>query len=764
MSLAHQRGECPEISAPQPNPGAAFAPRDWLVAAALIGATFLVYQPVWRGGFIWDDDGHVTRSELRSCQGLYRIWFDVHATHQYYPLLHSVFWIEHRLWGDAPLGYHLVNILLHGLAAVLVFQVLRRLQIPGAMLAAAIFAVHPVQVESVAWITEQKNTLSAVFYLGAMLSYLRFDRARRKTCYALASTLFALGLLSKTVTATLPATLLVIFWWQRGRLSWKRDVLPLGPWLALGAAAGLFTAWWERALAGAAGAAYAFSPLERVLIAGRALWFYLAKLLWPADLIFIYPRWRVSQAVAWQYLFPLTALAALLALWLLRGRTRAPLAAALCYVGTLFPVLGFFNVYPFRYSLVADHFQYLASVAVIAAFTAGVASCCGRGGRPRRLAGHALGVSLLALLALLSWRQSRTYADLETLYQTTLDRNPDCWMALANLGKLLADRGEFDAAMADYRKALQVNSAYAEAHNNLGNLLFGRGDVDGAIDHYRQALESKPQFAEAHDNLALALAGHGQVDEALVHYRRALEISPDFVGAYNDLGMALTGRRQFGAAIANFQKALEIQPDYAEAHNNLGIALTGRGEVDAAMLHYFKAIGLKPAYAEAHNNLGTALAGHGQFDEAIDHYRQALRIQPGNAGTSRNLAALVAARDRITELLAQRRQSLRSRPDDAALLNDIAWRLATSPCVSLRNGAEAVELARRAIAIGGDREPALQDTLAAAYAETGRFSEAVETSRRGAALADRAGNAALADRIRARLIVYQSRAAYRDLQ
>ena len=290
-----------------------------MAALALAAAVFLAYQPAWQGGFIWDDDAHV-RPELQSWNGLCRIWCDLKATQQYYPLLHSAFWLEHRLWGDATLGYHLVNIALHVVAALLVAVILRRLKVPGAYLAAAIFALHPVHVESVAWITELKNTLSAVFYLSAALVYLRFDHSREKASYFLAFGLFVLGLLSKTVTATLPAALLVVFWWQRGRLSWRRDVLPLLPFFALGAAAGVFTALVERKLGGAEGAAFDFTIVERCLIAGRAIWFYLGKLFWPADLIFIYPRWHVSQAVWWQYLFPLAALLLLAGLWAIRRR------------------------------------------------------------------------------------------------------------------------------------------------------------------------------------------------------------------------------------------------------------------------------------------------------------------------------------------------------------------------------------------------------------------------------------------------------------
>jgi protein O-mannosyl-transferase len=268
----------------------------WL-ALLLGGATLIAYFPAIHGGFLWDDDAHVTRPELRSVHGLWRIWFDLGATQQYYPLLHSAFWLEDKLWGEAAVGYHLLNILQHASAAFLLLLILRRLEIPGAFLAAALFALHPVHVESVAWITEQKNTLSAVFYLGAMLAYLRFDEERRTSLYALALGLFVLGLLSKTVVATLPGALLVIFWWRHGRLSWQRDCVPLIPWFALGAAAGLLTAWVERRFIGAEGMAFDFTFLQRALLAGRVIWFYLSKLFWPVDLMFIYPRWEVNPAL-----------------------------------------------------------------------------------------------------------------------------------------------------------------------------------------------------------------------------------------------------------------------------------------------------------------------------------------------------------------------------------------------------------------------------------------------------------------------------------
>ena len=672
--------------------------KHWCFAAALVLAVLFVYQPAWHGGFIWDDDGHVTRPALRSLHGLYRIWFDLGATQQYYPLLHSAFWLEHKLWGDATLGYHLVNILLHATAALMVALLLRRLAIPGAYLAAAIFALHPIQVESVAWITELKNTLSAVFYLGTALVYLHFDQTRKTPLYLAALGLFVLGLLSKTVTATLPAALLVVFWWQRGRLSWRRDVLPLAPFFLLGAAAGLFTAWVERKLIGAEGAAFDLTALDRCLLAGRVVWFYLGKLLWPIDLIFIYPRWQVSQEVWWQYLFPAAVLLLFWVLWRQRGRWRGLLAALLFFVGTLFPVLGFCNVYPFRYSFVADHFQYLASLGMIALASTGIALLLARYGLWRRPAGYGLCLALLATLGTLTWQQSQMYADIDMLWQTTIDQNPDCWLAHNNLGLALADRGQFDEAIA----------------------------------HYKKAVDIQPDYPETHCNLGVALASRGQIDEAIAHYKKAIEIQPDVVEAveaHYNLGALLAGRGQTDAAIAHYKKAVEIQPDFVKAHNNLGVALAGRGQIDEAIAHYKKAIEIQPDDVKAHNNLGALLADRGQTDEATAHYRKVLEITP----------------------------------DNPSIYNNLAWILATCPNASLRNGAEAVALGQRAIKLSGGREPTCFDTLAAAYAEAGRFSEAAETAQKAIDLATQQNKPTLARLIEGRRQLYEAKTPFREL-
>jgi tetratricopeptide (TPR) repeat protein len=604
------------------------------MAGLIFGATFLAYLPAVHGGFLWDDEGHVTKPELQSFHGLVRIWGEVGATQQYYPLLHSAFWVEHRLWGDSLVGYHLMNLLLHAGAACLVVAIMRRLALPGAGLAGLLFALHPVCVESVAWISEQKNTLSAVFYLGAMLAYLHFDRDRRRSHYYLALGLFLLALLSKTVTATLPAALLVIFWWQRARLDWRRDVLPLAPWLLLGACGGLFSAWMERTIIGAGGAEFALTPVQRGLVAGRAICFYLGKLAWPADLMFIYPRWNVNPAVGWQYLFPLAVLVLLAALGWVARRRRGPLAAFLLFVGTLFPSLGFLNVYPFVFSYVADHFQYLACLGILAPVASMLTAATARLPTATRRAIPILGGVLLTMLAVLTWRQSTQYGDAETLFRETLARNPACWMAHNNLGNILAKiPGRLPEAMAHYESALQTRPDFAEAHFNLANALAETPEHrPEAIVHYEAALRGKPDYPEAHNNLGETLAKIPERrPQAIAQFEAALRINPEFAEAHNNLGVALSSapdRRP--QAIAQFEAALRARPDFAEAHFNLANLLAKTPDrLPEAIAQYEAALRGKPDFAEAHFNLGWVLLRMpDRQQDGLAHFEAALRIQP----------------------------------------------------------------------------------------------------------------------------------------
>jgi protein O-mannosyl-transferase len=624
----------------------------------LVAMTILAYLPAMRGGFLWDDDAHVTKPELQSLSGLYRIWFDLGATQQYYPLLHTAFWLEHRLWGDNRLGYHLVNVLFHAAAACLVFVILCRLKIPGALLAAAIFAVHPVEVESVAWISEQKNTLSALFYLGAMLAYLRFDETRKTSFHFAALCLFTLGLLTKTVTATLPAALLVIFWWQRGKLSWRNDVQPLVPFFILGAVAGPFTAIVERKLIGAQGAAFELSFVERSLIAGRAIWFYLGKLFWPTNLIFIYPRWDVSGAVWWQWLFPLAALAVLAVLWGLRKRWRAPLAGALFFVGTLFPVLGFLNVYPFIYSFVADHFQYLASLGVIVPAAAGLTLAVSRLPPRMRWAGDGCCAALVIALSVVTMLQSSMYGNVFALYQTTIARNPDCWMAYNNLGAHRAEIGDNKSAMELYQTALRLKPDYAEALYNLAVAVTRDGRPKDAIPYLQRAIQLRPGYPEAHNNLGGILAMGGEPGSAIKQFELAIAAKPDFAEARGNLANMLVTQGDLPRATQQFEFALRLRPNDAEYHSNFANALLKSGAVDKAIEQSRAALALKPDSAGAHHSLGVALGRTGRLPDAIAQFEEAIRLDPQFLEAYINLTKCYARTEQRDQAIATAKRAL----------------------------------------------------------------------------------------------------------
>ncbi len=603
--------------------------------ATLVAAVLIAYWPALAGGMLWDDSGHVTRPELQSLAGLGRIWAEFGATQQYYPVLHSAFWIEHRLWGDATLGYHLLNVLLHATAACQFLVLLRRLAVPGAALAAVLFALHPVCVESVAWISEQKNTLSLVFYLAAALAYLRFDAGRAPRDYLLAGGLFVLGLLTKTVTATLPPALLVVFWWRRGRLEWQRDVVPLLPGLALGAGSGLVTAYFERVLIGAQGADFNLGLLERGLLAGRVFWFYLSKLAWPVELIFIYPRWTVDASAPAQWLWLIAAVALLGSLVWWSRRSRGPLAAALLFAGALFPVLGFFNVYPFVFSYVADHFQYLASLPVFALTAAGIHAILRRMTVAARFAATG---ALLAILGGSTWMQCGMYRDPVTLYETTLRRNPDCWMAHNNLANILTLAGRPAEAIPHLEAAIQLNPAMASAYNNLGDSLNRLGRAQEAIAPLAKALQLQPAYAVAQGNLGTALLELNRLDEAMVHFQQAILLDPQYANAECNFGLALAQAGKTAEAIPHFARAAQLDPNYADAELNWAIGLMLTSDFPVAVPHFERAVELSSTSVDARMTYGRALLEHGRYDEALGQFDAVLRLYPNQANAHMNLA------------------------------------------------------------------------------------------------------------------------------
>ena len=732
--------------------GPTVLPSRWVPLAtflALLAATVLVYSPALTGGLLWDDDAHVTPPELRSSVGLARMVFEPGATQQYYPVLYSLFWLEDRLWGDATLGYHLANVLLHSLVAWLFGRFLIRLSVPGAWLAAWIFALHPVAVESVAWISEQKNTLSAVFFLLAATFYLRFDESRRRRDYVLATALFLGALGSKSATATLPAAILVVLWWKRGRLAPRRDLYPLLPWFVLAGAMAATTVRIERRLIAAAGEDWGLGLVDRILLAGRATWFYLGKLVWPAELVFIYPRWQIDSTAAWQYLFPLAAAALTVALWFLRHRSRAPIAAWMLYVGMLAPTLGFFNVYPFRYSFVADHFQYVPALSMIALAAAALATLS-RPVPPR--AALALGAVLPALLGVKAWHEAFEYRDAETHYRALLAENPACFMAYNNLGLLLVDSNRipgaielFEAglrhkpdsaelhqnlagalsragrepeAILHFEAALRLRPSLAEAENSLCDLLRTIGKTTEAIFHCERALLLQPSFAEAENNLGAVLTDAGRAAEAIPHFENALAIRPGFAEAESNFGVALAKLGRSSEALARYQSALRIAPDSAAAESHLGSLLLSLGRTGEAIHHLKRALDLKPGYPEAENGLGAALATLGKFDEARAHFEAALAARPAYASAEQNLGKLLADLGRLSEALPHLEAAARLQPANPDVLSSLAMALSRA-----NRHSEAILRFEEALAFApGD--PDMQYNLGVALARSGRVKEA----------------------------------------
>lgn len=632
---------------------------DWLEAqpgwlyALIFLATLLAYTPALAGAVLWDDAGHLTRPDLQSLAGLGRIWFEPGATQQYYPLLHSAFWFEHLLWGDATTGYHLVNVLLHATGACLVFVVLRRLAIRGAALAALLFALHPVCVESVAWIAEQKNTLSLVLYLCAALVYFRFSESRRPGQYVGATLLFLAALCTKTVTATLPAALLVILWWRNGRIDRKRDVEPLLLWFAFSAAAAVVTSWFERTQIGAQGASFDFTPLQRALLAGRVVWFYFGKLILPVNLSFVYPRWTLGPADLAGIFGVIAALALAFLLW--RYRQRGALAALLFFAGTLFPALGFINVYPFVFSFVADHFQYLASLGVITALAAGATIRLVAWPRAFQ-AGAAL---VLLVLTVITWNQSYIYRDSISLFEDTLRKNPDSPMAHNNLAEALAREGRVADAVPHLERALQLQPAFAEAENNLGDDLRALGRFAEAVPHFEAALRLQPTYAVAHNNLGIVFMSTNRPDEGIAQFKEALRLNPKYAQAHFNLGLALATTNHTAEAITHFQEALRIAPSYADAELNWAIGLTITNRFAEAVPHFEHALQLDPDSVNLHASYARALGVAGKYDEAISQYRRALELDPNSGPAHLGLGLLLRQTGRPDEANAELAQAQR---------------------------------------------------------------------------------------------------------
>jgi tetratricopeptide (TPR) repeat protein len=652
--------------------------RPWLWAAALVLLVGLVYWPTLANGFIWDDDQYVEANvALRTVQGLHDMWLKWGTIPQYYPLVHTTFWIEYHLWGLVPAGYHAVNMILHAAAVVLLWRVLVRLAVPGAWLAAAIYAVHPVCVETVAWVTERKNVLSCALALGSILAYLRYrppdaaaadERPKEGWDYAISLSLYIAALLSKTVTATVPAVLAVIYWWKRGRLT-RRDWADLAPFVAFGLGLGGVTVWLERAQVGAEGAEWSFSVADRCLIAGRVLWFYAGKLVWPYPIVFFYPRWQIDAHTPWQYLFPAAAMAVIVVLWLARRRIgRGPLAAVLIFAGVLVPALGFFNVFPFRYSFVADHFQYHACVALLALWTAVATLVTQRvAARARWLPPLAAG-AVLVPLAILAHQKTYAYKDLFILYGDVLTLNPRSYAAHFNLAHEFDRLGKSDEALAHYRQGLDLLPRSQWHYSDLSHALEVTGQLSEGAAQLEEALASNLTDRErsgTYRRLADILALQGRLDEAIDNFHRALELAPRDPISLGSCAIAEANRGDSEAALKLLDEAIAIDTHSARVHRLRGSILANVGRTKEAIEAFARAVELNPVDFLAREDLAKALLLGGNAAAAQEQIALALQANPRSARAHYLSGQAFLARGEVRAAVAAFEASLRLDPQNA---------------------------------------------------------------------------------------------------
>jgi tetratricopeptide (TPR) repeat protein len=691
-----------------------------LGAIGIVLAVFAAYIPAINAGYIWDDDSYVTANIfLRDMDGLWQIWIPG-RTAQYYPIVFSSFWIEYQLWELNPMGYHIVNVLLHAANAILLWLVMLRLRVPGAWLIGAVFALHPVHVESVAWITERKNVLSMFFYLLAALAYLRFDAMRFGTTptsvtttaqpslmrspvlawYVLAMLAFVLALLSKSVTCSLPAALILALLWLRQPITIKR-LLPLAPMFIVGFVLAMNTALLERVHVGAVGPDFAFSFLERCLIASRALLFYPWKLLWPSELIFIYPRWEIDASSAVQYL-PLLVLVVtgVILLELYRRGWRGPFLSLSLYAGTVFPAIGFFNVYPHLFSFVADHFVYHASVGVLA-FVIGGAAYLLRNPMTLRLAA----LAILPVLFVLTYLQSIIYYNEETLWRDTIAKNPDAWMPRNNLASRLLEQaelarlaGEFDQAMAHAAEAqlhaeaaLDVRPHHHTAHSNRSEALRFQGKYEQALEAINNAITYASHLADYHWQQGRLYQRLGQLDSAAQSLAAAVERDPDNISFRLDLARILTQLGRFDEASEQFTAVLHHQPNNIIALGSLAGIRTEQG-----------------AHAQARRLYERALDSAGTFEEQVQIVPRLIRL------------------------------------------------LLTSTDPAVRSPGQAVQLAEQLVRATQRQDPAALAMLASVYHDAGQTADAIATAREGLALAQQHGIAELVTQLEQQLAAYQS--------
>jgi protein O-mannosyl-transferase len=840
--MANRRKKKESRHTQSPKHSVSASPADPLIAVpsrltlagilVIVLATTIAYWPCRHGEFLWDGTLLITENQLvKASDGLYRIWFTTESI-DYWPVTNSMFWLEWHLWGDNTTGYHAVNLTLQIASSLLIWLILKRLSVPGAFLAALLYAMHPVNIEGVAWIAQLKNCLSLFFFLLSLICYLKADRgltAERSSeslltnvatlqplsvlWYWISVAMFVLAMLSKGSVAMLPVMLLLIIWWRRSKIT-RIDLTRTAPFflvaivltlvniwfqthgtgeislatfmltmLSKGSVAVLpigflLIAWFRRGRIVRVDLIYTVlcflvaaiiltllniwvpvhgsneiirfvTPLQRLLGAGAVPWFYLYKALLPINLSFVYPQWYVhpDNILWWLPLCASIAITVLLFWQRNRPLIRPLFVAWLFFCVALLPVMGLSDVYFMKFSLVADHYQYIAMIAVLTLVAAALSYL-----KPKPLA-IGVGVFLAGTCGALAFQQTYKYVDGDTLYQSILAKNPNCWLAYNNQGVLLLKAGHVDEAIASYEKALAMDANMIEAQNNLGAALAKKGDYQGAIEHYNQALTIKPNYADAHGNLGLALAQIGNQASALDELQTAFMLNPNLPNISFNLALQLKQMGRNQEALKQYQQTVRMDPDNARVRNNLGALLINLSQPEQAKEQCLEAIRLDPDQPEAHYNLANALVELHQTQAAVEQYNQALKIDPHYAAAHRALGKLYLGLKQLPAAIAELHEALAENPDNADTHSFLGGALAMSGDLE-----KAIEHDQRALQLKPDYVEA-QANLAMVQAQSNHRAEAIAAAERAISLAQAQNKTAMAAQLQKWLTDYRNQSA-----
>lgn len=765
---------------------------SWLPILAILVLVVVAFWPAFSNGFIWDDDSVLTGNPLMRGP-LHLLWFSTQPV-DYFPVTYLSLWLEWRLWGMNPVGYHVTNILLHAASAVLLWRLFLRLKFPAAWLPALLFAVHPVNVESVAWIAERKNVLAMFFYVLTAWAFVVFAQTRNQRFYLLSIVAFALSLLAKPAAVAWPIVAVALLWLAKRRETNSRkeffvDALKTtAPFFVIAIVLSLVAIWFQTYRAIGTDLTNHNSLATRLAMAGGAVWFYLWKALLPYPVMFVYPQWKIDTH-SFVAFVPVLALAAVAAvLWSFRKGWGRPLLFALGYfVLLLVPVLGFFDIYFQRYSYVADHWQYFALPAVLVVVAFGLVKL-----KVEKIFGPVLVIALAAV----SFGHARSFHDSEILWTKTLEKNPDCWLALNNLavlrhesgkaqdavnlnikslevhpeqpeahsalGGIFLDVGKLDDAEAHLRVALQINPSYPIAHYNLAGVQRARGLVAESIAEYREAVRLTPNYAAAHNNLGCLLALAGKPKEAIDELRMCVALDPNYADALSNLGSMLNDQHHADQALPLLQKATALNPRGPDCHLNLGNALLALNKVGEAQSEYFAALQLNTSLTLARYGLANCMLRLGKTDDAATLYQQVVDEGPRHAESHYQLATILLSRKDRAAGLEHLRESVRLKPDWIVALNNLAWNIATDENCKPTESAQAVRFAQHAVELTQGTDAASLDTLAVAWARSDVFSKATDSANLALRLATEAHQTNLAEEISRRLAMYNQRKPYSE--